>query len=219
MRDLGAEVRQVPGGYGEAEQAGLAYAKSREATWISPYNDGQVIAGQGTIGLEIQEEMGEKPGEAWIVPTSGGGLISGIGASLVGSAARPRLIAVQAAASAFLHSIFHTNSQLGVPDLPSLADGLTGPVESGSITVPLVLEMVDDFVLVSEEEIAWAIAYAWHRYHERIEGSAAAALAVVLFDKVPVRPAVIVISGGNIDEENHARILTELADQPFPIHP
>ncbi|HLE14253.1 MAG TPA: pyridoxal-phosphate dependent enzyme [Anaerolineales bacterium] len=219
MRSLGAEVRQVPGGYGEAERAGLAFAKSSGAAWISPYNDGQVIAGQGTIGLEIQEDLGDIKEAAWIVPTSGGGLISGIGASLVNRAGRPHLIAVQAEASAFLHSIFYTGSQQGVPDRPTLADGLSGPVEDGSITIPLVMNMVDGFVLVSEAEIAQAMAYAWHYYDQRIEGSAAAALAALLFNKVSDRPAVVIISGGNIDREIHTRTIEEAGDQPFPIHP
>jgi threonine dehydratase len=219
MRNLGAEVRQVPGGYGDAELAGLAYAKSSGAAWISPYNDGQVIAGQGTIGLETQKDLGDTRAAVWLVPTGGGGMISGIGASLEYCTHPPRLVAVQAEASAFFHSIFRTGSQLGVPDLPTLADGLSGPVEDGSITVPLVMDMVDDFVLVNEVEIAWTIAYAWRNYQERIEGSAAAALAAILFNKIQERPAVVVISGGNIDEKTHARILLEIGDQPLPIQP
>jgi threonine dehydratase len=117
----------VPGGYGEAEQAGLDYANTTGAAWISPYNDGQVIAGQGTIGLEIQEDLGETKTAIWLSPVGGGGLISGLGASLERSNHPPKLVAVQAKASAFFHSIYFQGSQLGVPDLPTLADGLSGP--------------------------------------------------------------------------------------------
>jgi threonine dehydratase len=211
MQALGAEVRLVEGGYGEAEEAGLAYAASGGSTWISPYNDGQVIAGQGTVGLEILDQIPDLPNSTWVVPVGGGGLISGIGAAIKTDAIEKttsrKLIAAQSEASAFMHAIFRHGSQDEAVDLPSLADGLAGPVEANSITIPLVRRYVDEFVLVSEGDIAAAIAYAWKRYHERIEGSAAAALATVLSGKISSRPAIIVISGGNIQAEVHAEIL------------
>jgi threonine dehydratase len=211
MQALGAEVRLVEGGYGEAEEAGLAYAASGGSTWISPYNDGQVIAGQGTVGLEILDQIPDLPNSTWVVPVGGGGLISGIGAAIKTDAIEKttsrKLIAAQSEASAFMHAIFEHGTQDGAVDLPSLADGLAGPVEANSITIPLVRRYVDEFVLVSEGDIAAAIAYAWKRYHERIEGSAAAALATVLSGKISSRPAIIVISGGNIQAEVHAEIL------------
>ena len=227
MRGLGAEVRLVPGGYGDAEQAGLAYAAAQGATWVSPYNDPQVIAGQGTLALEILNERPELLQAAWVVPGGGGGLISGIGSalkklpnppappSLSGkggereSGLTPNLIGVQSEASPFLYDLFHTGSQASSVELPSLADGLAGPVEEGSLTIPLVQETVDDFVLVREQEIAQAIRYAWQRYEERIEGSAGAALAAVLSGRVTARPVVVVISGGNIQPELHAQIVDE----------
>jgi threonine dehydratase len=223
MRSLGAEVRLARGGYGEAEQAGLEYARSHGATWVSPYNDGQVIAGQGTLGLEILEELPAGIRATWLVPAGGGGLISGVGAALFAarSATHPgplpegervgpnihRLLGVQSEASPFLDAIFHTGTQEGVVELPSLADGLAGPVEAGSLTIPLARRYADDFVLVSEAEIAEAIAFAWKHYGERIEGSAATALAAALTGKVPARPAVVIISGGNIQKEVHEGIV------------
>jgi threonine dehydratase len=222
MRDLGAEVRLVPGGYAEAEEAGLQFAASSGAAWVSPYNDLHVIAGQGTLVEEILQEKPELLNATWVVPGGGGGLISGVGAalkfrpdppgppSLIGTGgAGPTLIGVQSEASPFLYRLFHTGSQAGSVELPSLADGLSGPVEENSVTIPLSRSTVDDFVLVSEGEIAQAIAFAWRQYGERIEGSAAAALAAVLAKKVPSRPAVVVISGGNIQEEVHARIVRD----------
>jgi threonine dehydratase len=215
MRALGAEVRLVPGGYGEAEQAGLEFARSSGAVWISPYNDSRVIAGQGTLGLEICQELPPHSRAVWVVPAGGGGLVSGIGAALeswYGSESpageRPRLVAAQSEASAFLHALYHRNTQEGVIELESLADGLAGPVEDGSMTVSMAQRLVADFVLVSEEEIARAIRLAWLDYHERIEGSAAVALAAVLFGKVTQRPAVIVLTGGNIQPESHDRLVT-----------
>jgi threonine dehydratase len=207
MQALSAHVILVPGGYGEAEKAGLEYAKSSQATWISPYNDGQVIAGQGTLGLEIDRELPALPESTWVIPAGSGGLVSGIGAAIENLHPRPRLVAVQSKASPFLYSLFHHNTQEGVVELNSIADGLAGPVEAGSLTIALARQYLDEFVLVSEQEIARAILYCWRQYFEKIEGSAAAALAAVLFKKVKQRPAVILISGGNIQPELHAQII------------
>ena len=220
IQALGAKVCLVPGGYGEAEAAGLAFANQSGSTWVSPYNDGQIIAGQATLGLDILEDPSiVVPKATWVVPVGGGGLISGIGAAVKESqnAARktfpefhipnhPTLVGVQSSASPFFHAIYHTGSQATARELASLADGLAGPVEEGAITIPMVNQYVDDFVLVSEEEIEAAIAYAFFRYHEVIEGAAAAALAAVLTHKVTARPAVVVISGGNIQPELHRTI-------------
>jgi threonine dehydratase len=209
MRTLGAEIHLVPGGYGEAEQAGIAYAQAKGATWISPYNDGLVIAGQGTIALELLKDLPEPSSTTWVVPVGGGGLISGMGCVLQSYAARARLIGVQSEASPFMHAIYHRGSQQGVEELPSLADGLAGPVEQGSVTIPLVQQYVSDLILVSEIEIRKAIKYAWGNYHERIEGSAAAALAGVIFGKIQDKPAMVLLSGGNINPQEHAEISGE----------
>jgi threonine dehydratase len=209
MQALNAQVVLVPGGYGEAEKTGLEFAQSSQATWISPYNDGQVIAGQGTLGLEIDRELPALPESTWVVPAGGGGLVSGIGAALENIHPRPQLAAVQSEASPFLYTLFHHNTQDGVVEQNSIADGLAGPVEAGSITIPLARQYLDDFVLVSEQEIARAVLYCWQQYSEKIEGSAAAALAAVLFNKVKQRPAVVIISGGNIQPELHAQLINQ----------
>ena len=231
MRNLGAQLLFVEGGYAEAETAGREYAQAHHKVFISPYNDGQVIAGQGTIGLDILHELyststppffpnkewNEMSGRAlnWIVPTGGGGLISALGAISKNLNPPPRLIAVQAAASPFTHSLFHSHTQAGVQDLPTLADGLSGAVEEGSVTIPMIEEFVADFLLVSEEEIARAIAFAWAVCHEKIEGSAAVGLAAVLAGKVKERPSVVIISGGNIQPEVHAEIVARYAREQW----
>jgi threonine dehydratase len=213
MRDLGAQVILVPGGYGDAEKAGLARAAESDATWISPYNDGQIIAGQGTIGLEILKQLAthsefQNRASSWIVPASGGGLLSGVGAVLATIPERPRLIGVQADNSPFTHAIFHTGSQDQIEEFPTIADGLAGPVEPNSITIPLIRSYTDDFLLVSEDEIREAIVFSWERYEERIEGAAAAALALAIRRRVDL-PSVVIISGGNIQPEVHAKIIGE----------
>ncbi len=217
MRALGADVRLVPGGYADAERAGLRYADEHDLTWVSPYNDGQVIAGQATVGLEILSQMAPVMPMAGIVPVGGGGLIGGIGAavgnsaSLQGMDARPLVIGVNSEASPFFHAIYYTGSQTGVEEQPSLADGLSGAVEEGSITIPLVRSFADRFVLVSEDQVAQAVAFAYRRYGEVIEGSAAVALAAALdrdrLNLAPTEsPIAVVISGGNIQPEVHEQI-------------
>jgi threonine dehydratase len=214
MRDLGAKISFVKGGYAQAESAGREYALAHHKVFISPYNDGQVIAGQGTIGLEVLRELNE-PVANWIVPTGGGGLISALGIILNKHTPRPRLIGVQAAASPFTYSLFHEHTQTGVQDLPTLADGLSGAVEEGSITIPMIEEYVDDFFVVSEDEISRAMAFAWAIYHEKIEGSAAVGLAAVLTGKIKERPSVVIISGGNVQPEVHEKIVARFAGEQW----
>jgi threonine dehydratase len=207
MKALGAKVIQVPGGYAEAEQAGIAYAQQTGAIWISPYNDGKVICGQATLALETGFHEPNLADLTWLVPVGGGGLIAGIAQVLKAKSKKNRTVGVQSTASPFFYALYNHNTQVGVVELPSLADGLAGPVEEGSITIPIVHKLIDDFLLVSETEIEEAIAYAYFEYDEIIEGSAATVLAACLTGKVKERPVVLVISGGNIQPEVHAEII------------
>jgi threonine dehydratase len=110
-----------------------------------------------------------------------------------------------------MHSLYYHNTQQNVPDLPSLADGLTGAVEEGSVTISLVKQFVDEIILVSEDEIRRAVAHSWHKYGQKVEGSGAVGLAAILSEKVNARPAVVVVSGGNIQPEIHAEICQSYA--------
>ena len=211
MRALEAEVVLIPGGYSAAEKAALTRAAESDATWVSPYNDGQIIVGQGTIGLEIYKQLTAHPkfqmkNSTWVVPSSGGGLLSGVGAVTTTFPERPKLVGVQAQNSAFTHALYHTGSQEFIHETPTLADGLAGAVEPDSITIPLMRTYADDFLLVSEEEIEAAIAFAWEHYGEIIEGAGATGLAAALTGKVST-PAVLIISGGNIQPEIHQQII------------
>lgn len=209
MKDLGAQVNFIKGGYAQAEDAGKQFAIDTQSIWISPYNDKLVIAGQATLGVEILEDLPPNTEANWYVPVGGGGLIAGIGTALQTKHIKAKLIGVQSEASPFFHSIFHYDTQDNAIEKSSLADGLTGCVDTQSITIPLVKHFVDDFVLVSESEIRSAIKYAWLQYGEIIEGSAAAPLAAVLSGKMNFRPAVIILTGGNIQPELHADIVGE----------
>lgn len=206
MRSLGADVELVAGGYELAEATAIQYAAEEGLTFVSAYNDSGVIAGQATVALEVLAQNPATAKMTWLVPVSGGGLISGVGLALKQYNPSARLVGVQAAASAFMHGLLTRNSQENIPDLPSLADGLTGPVETGSITIPLVRQLVDEILLVEEDAIARAVAWAWKNYGQMIEGSAAVVLAAALDGRVG--PGVVLIfSGGNIQPEVHAEIL------------
>lgn len=210
MRALGAELRLVPGAYGEAEQAAIAHCAEQGATWVSPYNDAQVIAGQATLGLEILEDLADLQEFTCLVPVGGGGLLAGISACLAemgGAARKIHVVGVQSTASPFMHSLFYHNHQQGVKELPSLADGLAGPVQEGSLTIPIIQRYCEKILLVSENEIALAIAYAWENYAEKIEGAAAVVLAALLYQPTLKRPAVAIVSGGNIQPEIHQGIV------------
>ena len=213
IRSLGGKVTFVRGGYGEAEAAAKAHTLEARKTFVSPYNDAQVIAGQGTIALEViqqlRDEFHRDPHEVsvWIVPTGGGGLISGCGAALASHGLHPRLVGVQPEASAFTYSWFHRHSQEGVRDDPTLADGLSGAMDGDSVTLPMMRELVSDMVTVSEAAIEGAIAFAWWSCGEKIEGSAAAALGAALDGRAGEGPCVVVVTGGNIQTEAFEQIL------------
>lgn len=216
---LGAQIVAVQGGYPEAEAAGRKFAEQNHKTWVSPYNDGQVIAGQGTIGLEVVFQIanlipdGQIGNLNYLVPVSGGGLIAGIGAALARLSPRPRLVGVQPETAPFMHGLFYRGSQAGIPDLPSLADGLTGAVEADSITIPMVKELVDEIILVSEEEIARAVAFAFVEYGETIEPSGAVTIAAALRGVERNGIPLAIVSGGNIQPEVHARIVADYAGE------
>ena len=220
IRALGAEIVVMAGGYPEAEAAGRKFAFENQKTWVSPYNDGQVIAGQGTIALEVVDQIANLiegsqidtlrfSDLTYLVPVSGGGLIAGIGAALTRLTPRPRLVGVQPETAPFMHGLFYRGSQDGIPDLPSLADGLTGAVEADSVTIPMVKQLVDEIILVSEEDIARAVAFAYHEYGETIEPSGAVTIAAALRGLAGSGPQVAIVSGGNIQPEVHARIVAD----------
>ena len=208
MKDLGAKVHLVEGDYSAAEKMAMRQAELTGKFFISPYNDVQIIAGQGTLGLELagQTNQFEKI-KSIVVPVGGGGLLSGIGISLEKLAEIPRLIGAQSEASSYMYSIYYKGTQANVIETDSLADGLSGEVDHQSVTIPPVDKYADEIVLVSEKDIEDAIRYAWEKHHQVIEGSGAVSLAVILKKKPIELPAVVIITGGNIQPEIHRAII------------
>jgi threonine dehydratase len=199
---LGAELRLVPGSYDEAERAAQAYAATVEAHFIHAFTDPAVIAGQGTVGLEILEALPDV--ERIVAPAGGGGLLAGLGAATRGTAVR--LTGVQSEATPALYEAFRAGRVVAVPVVDTLADGLAGQVEDA--TYALCRAWVDEILLVSEVAIAAALRELYRREAVVAEGSAAVVVAALLAGLIPGSgPVVLVISGGNIDGARLARIL------------
>jgi len=213
IQELGAEVKLVSGGYDAAEKQAISAAEGSNASWVSPYNDGHIIAGQATLAVETLQQLEGYPefeleNSVWLVPVSGGGLLAGVGAVLKTFPKPPKLVGVQTKAEPYMQALFYQGNQDIQVDATTIADGLSGSVEEGSITIPLIRKFVDEIVLVGEEDIITAIAAAWHHHGERIEAAGAVVLAAALSGIVEQRPAVLVVSGGNIQPEDHQDFIT-----------
>ena len=204
--DYGATVQKIAGDYRQAEIEAQNYAVKRGATWVSPYNDAQVIAGQETLGMELIDQIQPYDSEACLVPVRGGALASGIGLAFRINNIDTKIIGVQSKNSAYFHSLYHYGTMKNVVESKSVADGLTGGVELNSMTIPLVRSMLDDFVLVNEEEIERAIAFLWYHYQVVVEGSAAVPFAAILANKITVKKPVLILTGCNIQADYHNQI-------------
>lgn len=200
LERLGAEVRLASGDYAVAEAEGRALADERGAVWVSPYNDAEVIAGQATVGLEIAEQVARSAGDDEItvfVPVSGGGLLAGVGLGLRQGGAAARLLGVQAENAPYMHRYFYGGDLAGVVETPTLADGLAGAVESGSITFELIRDLAHEILLVSEAEITAALRDLFRSTGMLVEPSAAVAAAAAV--REGRGRSVVVLSGGNAD--------------------
>jgi threonine dehydratase len=197
LRESGAELIQHGATYDEAEAEGLRLSRRRGLPFISPYNDPGVVAGGGTIALEVLEEIADAG--TFLVPAGGGGLIGGIGVAAHGLNPRISVYGVQSVASPVLHTALKAGAIVPVEVKPSLADGLAGNIAGDSITFNLLQDHVRDVVLVDEDEIAEAMR--WLLVHERVvvEGAAAVAIAALLHGRVPVDgPLIVVLTGRNV---------------------
>jgi threonine dehydratase len=200
IRALGADLTVHGDEYMEAER--LAQKMSREGgmPFLSPYNDADLIAGQGTVGLEMVEDGPEL--DAVLVPVSGGGLISGI-ATVIKAASKAEVIGIQTEASPVMHASIKAGKIVDIPMYDTVAEGLHGGIEQGSVTFPICQRLVDDWIDVKEATITDAMRLMLLRHHEVIEGSGAVGIAALMEDprRFEGRRVGVVISGGNVDEE------------------
>ncbi|MHA1124362.1 MAG: threonine ammonia-lyase [Candidatus Heimdallarchaeota archaeon] len=197
--DVTLEIYQ--GDYDEAELYTLELSKRTESIFISGYNDNYIAAGQGTIGIELADQL--QTITDVIVPVGGGGLISGISVAIKSLLPKARVIGIQSEASPAFYESLKAGKIIDVELFDSIADGMWGGIEKGSITFDIVQKFVDEILLVKEETIKKAIGLLWKEDNQKVEGSAAAAIAPILENPSGYKDKVIVaiMSGGNINEE------------------
>ena len=195
---LGAEVCLVPGVYDDAYAKAIELRDQMGYTFVHPFNDPKVIAGQGTIGLEILEEMPHI--DAVVVPVGGGGLISGVAFALKTLRPDIKVYGVQAAGAPSMAKSMEKAERIHLDSVSTIADGIAVK-EPGDLTYELCQKYVDEIVTVSYDEIAAAILALIEKQKLIAEGAGAAAVAAVMFDKLPIegKKVVCVVSGGNID--------------------
>lgn len=206
-KQLGAEVRLVKGAYDDAYTAAMKHQAETGATFIHPFDDDQVIAGQGTIGLEILDEL-ENP-DAVVVPIGGGGLISGVAYAIKHLNPKVKIYGVQAARSASMVESQRAGAPVTLDRADTFADGIAVK-HPGDLTYQLVQDYVDQIVTVTEDEIATAILSLLEKQKVIAEGAGAVSVAAVLFGKIPVqgKKVVCIVSGGNIDVNILSRVIT-----------
>ncbi|MDP2900286.1 MAG: threonine/serine dehydratase [Candidatus Bathyarchaeota archaeon] len=200
IRALGADLTVHGGEYMEAERLAQAISRERGLPFLSPYNDADLIAGQGTVGLEMVEDGPAL--DVVLVPVSGGGLISGI-ATVMKAASKAEVIGVQTEASPVMHESVKAGKIIDIPMFDTVAEGLHGGIEQGSVTFPICQKLVDDWIDVKEATIVDALRLMLLRHHEVVEGSGAVGIAALMEDphRFEGRRVGVIISGGNIDEE------------------
>lgn len=205
-RGYGAEVRMIDGVYDDAYAASVAYQKESGAVFIHPFNDIDVIAGQGTIGMEICDQL--EDADAVVVPIGGGGLISGVSFVVKKLNPKCKVYGVQAAGAPSMEQAFHNHKLAALDSVHTFADGIAVKAP-GDVTYDMVCKYVDDIVTVTEDETAAAILSLMEKQKVVSEGAGAVSVAAVMFHKLPVegKKVVCVVSGGNIDVNILSRVI------------
>ena len=204
---LGAEVVLVAGAYDDAYAAAVKAQEETGATFIHPFDDDEVIAGQGTIGLEILEQMRDV--DAVIVPIGGGGLISGVAYAIKQLQPLVKVYGVQASNAPSMFESHRQGHQITLDSVHTFADGIAVK-HPGDTTFSLVEQYVDDIATVSEDEIATAILAMIEKQKLIAEGAGAVSVAAAMFHKLPIqgKKVVCLVSGGNIDVNILSRVIT-----------
>ncbi|MBQ6773479.1 MAG: threonine ammonia-lyase [Synergistaceae bacterium] len=204
---LGANVELVTGAYDDAHDRAVELVNETGATFIHPYDDDYVIAGQATIGLEILDQL--EGVEAVIVPVGGGGLISGVAFAIKSLKPSVKVYGVQASGAASMYNSFKAHKREVLSSVSTFADGIAVK-NPGENTFEIISNYVDDIVCVSEDEIAAAILALIENQKLIAEGAGAVSVAAQMFHKLPIegKKTVCVISGGNIDVNILSRVIT-----------
>ncbi len=205
-KSYGAEVVMVKGVYDDAYKRALELRDEMGYTFVHPFNDDNVIAGQGTVALEILNELDSI--DAIVVPIGGGGLISGIAYVVKHLAPHVKVYGVQSAGAPSMFNSIRDGKIERLPSVSTIADGIAVK-EPGDNTFALCSKYVDEIVTVNEDEISSAILGLIEQHKMIAEGAGAVSAAAVMFNKIPVKgkKVVCVISGGNIDVTILSRVI------------
>ncbi len=205
-RKLGAEICLVNGVYDDAYKRALDLRDEKGYTFIHPFDDDKVISGQGTIGLEIADQLPDA--DAVIVPIGGGGLISGVAFAIKQLNPNIKVYGVQAAGAPSMFNSIHDGKIECLPSVSTIADGIAVK-EPGAITFDTCQKYVDEIVTVTDDEISAAILALIEKQKMIAEGAGAVSVAAAMFNKVPVKgkKVVCVVSGGNIDVTILSRVI------------
>lgn len=206
-KGYGGEVCLVDGAYDDAYARALALQKETGATFIHPFNDPDVIAGQGTVGLELLSQLTDL--DAVIVPIGGGGLISGVAYAIKSLNPAIKVYGVQAENASCMVCSRQAGKLVALESVSTFADGIAVK-NPGDLTFGMVERYVDDIVTVSEDEIAAAVLALIEKQKLISEGAGAVSVAAAMFGKLPIagKKAVCIVSGGNIDVNILSRVIT-----------
>lgn len=206
-KSYGAQVSLVKGAYDDAYQYACKLQEEEHATFIHPFDDPDVIAGQGTIGLEILDQL--KDVDVIVVPIGGGGLVSGIAYAAKSLKPDIKIYGVQAKEAASMADSLKYDEQVTLNTVNTFADGIAVK-HPGDLTFELIKDYVDGVVTVTEDEIAVAILALIEKQKIIAEGAGAVSIAAVMSDKIPVegKNVVCLVSGGNIDVNILSRVIT-----------
>lgn len=206
-KSYGAEVRLVPGTYDDASAYAAKVCAEKGMTFVHPFDDPDVIAGQGTVGLEILEQLPDV--EAVMIPVGGGGLISGVAYAIKQLKPDCKVYGVEAAEAASMKRSVEANDKLTLASANTFADGIAVK-HPGDLTFDMVNQYVDGIVTVSEDEIAAAILFLIEQRKLVCEGAGAVSVAAMIYDKVPElqgKKVCCLLSGGNIDVNILSRVI------------
>ncbi len=208
IKAQGAEVRIVGNSQDDAQIEVDRLVAEEHLTMLPPFDHFDIIAGQGTLGLELLDQLPDA--RTVLVPVSGGGLISGVATALKSTLPHVQVIGISMERGAAMYASIQAGQPIEVEELPTLADSLGGGIGlDNRYTYPTFRELVDDIVLVTEREIAEAIRHAYWSERQILEGSGSVGIAALLADKVALQPPVAIIaSGGNIDMKLHHRVIS-----------
>jgi threonine dehydratase len=207
IQSFGADTELVPGDGIEAEKLARRLAAENGRTYVSPYNDPLIVAGQGTIGLELRRQL--ETLDTVLIPVGGGGLAAGVAGYLKSVDAAIDIIGCQPENSRVMYESLRAGEVLDRESQPTLSDGTAGGVDADSITFEMCRDLIDDWALLSEDEIAGAILLALGKQHLMIEGAGALSIAALVRnpERFAGQTVVLIVSGSKLGMDTLRELL------------